>query len=67
MPWIVRRDPRCPDAKPFGVVNEVTDVLHGCHPDKDHARKQQKALYANVPEPIRSEPEDDTSELRRYE
>jgi hypothetical protein len=60
MPYIVRRDlSRCPASKPWAVTNEATGDLRGCHPTKEHARLQQKALYASVPDarPARSRPE----------
>ena len=60
MPWVIKRDDRCPVSKPWGVVNQQDDDLRGCHPTKQAAREQQKALYVNVPEarPKRSaEPE----------
>ena len=64
MPYIVREDSRCPAGKSWAVVNEQTKDLRGCHPTKEHARQQQKALYANVPDarpPARAmEPEDAT-------
>lgn len=48
MPWnIVQNDERCPASKPFAVIGGRTgNALFGCHPDKDSARKQQQALYA---------------------
>ena len=60
MPYIVRQDlSKCPASKPWAVCNEQTGDLRGCHPTKAHARLQQKALYANVPDarPQRSNPE----------
>ena len=63
MPYIIRRDSRCPVSKPWAVVNQQTSDLRGCHASKQHARQQQKALYVNVPDahPQRSgEPEDVT-------
>ena len=64
MPYVVKRDDRCPVSRPWGVSNEKTGKLHGCHPSKDAGREQQKALYANEPgaRPQRSvqpEPVDD--------
>lgn len=46
MPYVVRQDDRCPASRPWGVSNQQTGDLHGCHPSKAHARLQQKALYA---------------------
>lgn len=70
MPYIVRRDlDKCPPSRPWSVTNEQTGDLRGCHPTKHHARQQQKALYANVPDarPNRSaEPEDVTGEALDY-
>ena len=66
MPWIIRRDEdQCPVSRPWAVVNQQTGDLRGCHPSKHHARQQQKALYASVPDarPQRSaEPEDVTDQ-----
>lgn len=46
MPYVVREDDRCPASRPWGVFNQQTGDLHGCHPTKEHARRQQRALYA---------------------
>lgn len=54
MPWDVKKDDRCPSSKPWAVVNADNNRLVACHVDKDSARQQQKALYANVPEADRS-------------
>lgn len=66
MPWIVREDrDKCPASKPWAVLNQQTGDLRGCHPTKEHATQQQKALYASVPgsRPQRArEPEDATHE-----
>lgn len=54
MPYVVVKDTSvCPSSKPWAVKNEDTGKLFGCHPTKEHARKQQDALYANVPEATR--------------
>lgn len=51
MPYSIKsNDSRCPAGKKWSVVNSDTNELHGCHPDKESARQQQKALYANVPD-----------------
>ncbi len=59
MPYVVRVDGRCPAAKPWGVSNQKTGDLRGCHPAKEHARSQQRALYAaeDSARPRRSAPE----------
>jgi len=55
MPYSIREDDsRCPAGKKWSVVNSDTGDLKGCHPSKDSARQQQKALYANVPDAGRS-------------
>ena len=65
MPWVVKKDDRCPVSKPWGVTNQQTGHLHGCHPSREHGLKQAAALYASVDDsrPARSapEPEDATS------
>jgi len=50
MPYVIKLDDRCPASKPWAVANQQTNDLRGCHPTKEHAREQQKALYANVPD-----------------
>jgi HK97 family phage prohead protease len=47
MPWIIKKDRRCPVAKPFGVINKNDGTLEGCHVSEDKAKKQQAALYAS--------------------
>lgn len=58
MPWnIVQGDDRCPASKPYAVVGGAGgNKLFGCHPDKDSARNQQKALYASEDNPRATEP-----------
>lgn len=51
MPWTIKeKDPSCDAAKPFGVHNQDTGRLVGCHATRDDALGQQRALYANVPD-----------------
>lgn len=50
MPWDVHKDKRCPTSKPWAVTNKATGRVAGCHESEASARKQQKALYVNVPE-----------------
>jgi hypothetical protein len=69
MPYVIRNDdPRCPPSKPWSVVNQQTNDLRGCHPTMEHARKQQKALYASVPDarPQRSAEPEDATDPERY-
>lgn len=47
---------RCPDGKPYGVVNADTGEPAGCHATHDEALAQLQALYANVPEAHRELP-----------
>lgn len=55
MPWAIHAsDDRCPVGKPWAVVNEQTNRLAGCHPNRKSAIQQQRALYANVPESNKS-------------
>ncbi len=45
MPWTVRRDSRCPDSKPFAVINKETGANGGrCHESKQSAVKQLALL-----------------------
>ena len=48
MPWKVEKTDRCPAEKPYGVITEGTNKLHGCHATAARARAQQAALYANA-------------------
>jgi hypothetical protein len=49
MPYEVVKDTEvCSVSKPWAVKNKNTGDLRGCHATKEHAQKQQKALYANV-------------------
>jgi hypothetical protein len=50
MPFnVVNNDDRCPASKPYAVIGGRSGHdLFGCHPDKDSARKQQQALYAQT-------------------
>lgn len=51
MPWTVSEDTHvCPASKPWAVKNQQTGDLRGCHPTENHARRQQRALYAIVPD-----------------
>ena len=66
MPWVVRRDEdKCPASRPWGVFNQQTGDLRGCHPTRKHGLRQAAALYASVPDsrPQRAmeDPEDATA------
>jgi HK97 family phage prohead protease len=55
MPWLIKpHHSGCPVSKPYGVVSQTTGRLMGCHPTLEQAKKQQAALYVNIPEPGRS-------------
>jgi hypothetical protein len=48
MPWhIVPNHSGCPASKPYAVVKDSDSSVAGCHPSRDHATKQLRALYAN--------------------
>jgi hypothetical protein len=48
MPWHVEeRHAQCPADRPFAVVKDGTDEVEGCHPSKEAADRQVKALYAS--------------------
>lgn len=49
MPWVVTVDGRCPTDKPWAVLKQTDGSIVACHPTKDKADAQQKALYANEP------------------
>jgi Caudovirus prohead serine protease len=50
-PYSVSRDTNaCSVPKPWAVKNSETGDLRGCHATKEGARRQQAALYANVPD-----------------
>lgn len=57
MPWDVKRDDRCPTAKPWGVVKQDDNALEGCHASEDDAKQQQKALYARESRAVGTEDE----------
>ena len=38
----------CPASRPWAVVGAETGKVHGCHPTKTQARRQQSAIYAAV-------------------
>lgn len=50
MPWHVDKTSKCPVSKPWGVIKDSDSSVAGCHPDKDKAVAQLKALYANEPQ-----------------
>ncbi len=51
MPWrVTSGDSKCPDSKPFAVVNTEDGDVRGCHETRQAAIKQLRALYVNVPE-----------------
>lgn len=50
MPWHIDKTSKCPASKPWGVIKDSDGSVAGCHPDKEKAKAQLKALYANVPE-----------------
>jgi len=54
MPYSVGKDERCPASKPWAVTNSTTKAVVACHMTKAMAQKQQRALYANVPDAGRS-------------
>jgi HK97 family phage prohead protease len=49
MPWTIEEGHGCPPGRPFAVINKQSGKREGCHPSKDAAKQQQKALYANAP------------------
>lgn len=50
-PWHIEEGADgCADDTPFGVVNDDTDEVEGCHPDEAAAQEQIAALNANEPD-----------------
>ncbi|HEY5990697.1 MAG TPA: HK97 family phage prohead protease [Streptosporangiaceae bacterium] len=49
MPWKVEKGHGCPASRPWAVVKQTDGTVEGCHPTKDAAIQQQKALYAKEP------------------
>jgi hypothetical protein len=48
VPWkITDNDAACPASKPWGVREEATDLLVGCHPSRSDAMAQVVALHAS--------------------
>jgi hypothetical protein len=48
MPWhIVNNSTQCDSDEPYAVVKEGTGELEGCHPTREAAEEQMKALYAS--------------------
>jgi len=45
---VVHNHKGCPKSRPWAVVGADTGKVHGCHPTKEEARKQQEAIYASV-------------------
>lgn len=45
---VVKGHDGCPSGKPWAVVGADTGKVHGCHPTKAQARRQQSAIYAAV-------------------
>lgn len=46
MPWHVARSDECPASKPWAVIKDSDGTVEGCHANKDAARRQMAALYA---------------------
>jgi hypothetical protein len=51
MPYKVVTGAGCPESRPFAVVKETDGQRMGCHPTKDRAERQLRALYAAEVEP----------------
>lgn len=66
MPWrVVKDESACPVSTPWAVKNTVTGDVNGrCHSTRSEAIKQQRALYANVPEAKRMS--ETVSYLKRF-
>lgn len=51
MPYkIVKDEKKCSPSKPFACINSDTGKVHGCHPTRQAAIQQLRALYRNVPD-----------------
>src|SRR5438045_3830978 len=64
MPWVIEKGHGCPPSRPFAVVNKSSGKREGCHPSKDAAKQQQKALYANAPKEPQMSSADDCDECQ---
>lgn len=47
MPWDVHMTDACPAGRPWAVRNTDNGHIHGCHPSRNAAVQQQRALYAS--------------------
>lgn len=63
MPWHVAQSAQCPAGKPWGVINENTGEVEGCHASEAAAQEQVAALYAA--EDVLAEPRPDESRFVR--
>jgi hypothetical protein len=45
MPWHVTKSQQCPSSKPWAVVKDKDGSVSGCHPSRDKANAQLRALY----------------------
>lgn len=46
MPWRISRSGGCPSSRPWAVIKESDGSVVGCHPSRERAVRQQRALYA---------------------
>lgn len=60
---VVHNHKGCPKSRPWAVVGADTGKVHGCHPTKEAARKQQSAIYADVERRQKSQSSDEGSTL----
>lgn len=47
MPYSVARDKSCPPARPWACKKTADGKVLGCHPSREAAQRQVRAIYAN--------------------
>lgn len=46
MPYDIEKDSRCPTDSPWAVLKESDRSIKGCHPSRERAERQRRALNA---------------------
>jgi hypothetical protein len=47
MPWSVKNGAGCPPSRPWAVIKDSDGSREGCHPTRQMAERQRRALYAS--------------------
>lgn len=66
MPYDVGKGHGCTGSKPWAVYNSETGEKRGCHPTEESAKRQQRALYANVPDADKEVNEEQDGTTEKY-